>query len=488
MKNMILRMSAAILLIMLGTVAFAQVKASKTAPNGITNPPQFIIVGSDDNTNAQAINWMADVLSNSSNAEGYKGYGSFYINTQGWNQARQDAVKRAYGMDHSIGNHTASHIRCVGGTNWNDPITGNHPDNLSIRKSEQEIYNEILAAQNAMIGIGILKEHQYGFRTPFLTYSDSTYSAMYKIGFLYDCSINAALPVANANFPYTLDIMPGQPASTVRPVGNVPPDNQSSWWGTGYDGQYRPGNPIREHKGLWVIPASLIEIDPADRADVLAQGAASYIPGSGWTVAGLDYNLWNEAKANEQQSVRAYMNTVKKTLAGNRAPLHFGFHSQYYFVRGDPWDGAMYDLPIDARQRIFEEFVRQASELPDVFFVTGDMVIAWMQNPCSAADFKPEDYLRKAAIPTSVVTTESTPGVSFAGIQNGQITLQLVNAGNYTVELYNSTGRLVQKVDMKDAVSGINATGIKINGLSNGVFILNVKQNGVSVLNQKISI
>ena len=412
-KNMILKISAAILLIVLGATScssdkapvLAKVKASKTAPGGITNPPQFIVIGSDDNTNAEAIIWMADLVSNSRNVNGYGGYASFYINTEGWDQARQDAVKRAYDMGHSIGNHTASHIRCVGGTDWEAPVTGNHPENLSIRMGEQEIYDKILEAQNAMIGIGIPREHIYGFRTPFLTYSDSTYSAAYKIGFLYDCSINAAVPVGNANFPYTLDIMEGQPASTVVPVGNVPPDNQNNWWGTGYGGQLPAGNPIREHKGLWVIPASLIEMDPADHADLTTQGAATYIINSGWTVAGLDWNLWNQAKANEQQCVRAYINTIKKTLAGNRAPLHLGFHSQFYFERGEPWDGAMYDFPVEKRQFMFEEFIKQASQLPDVFFVTGDMVIAWMQNPCSAADFKPENYHRKAVISINGATT-----------------------------------------------------------------------------------
>jgi len=382
---------------MFSVAAFAQsaVRAAKTPPGGIVKPPQFIVVGSDDNTHAQAIEWMSDVLSNSQNTKGYKGYGSFYINTQGWDQARQDAVKRAYDMNHSIGNHTASHIRCVGGTDWGVPITGNHPENLSIRMGEEAIYNDILAAQNAMISIGIPKKHQYGFRTPFLTYSDSTYSAMCRIGFLYDCSMNAALPIGNANFPYTLDIMPGQEASTTEhPIGNLPPDNQYSWWASG-QGTFSAGNPIREHKGLWVIPASLLEIDPADRADLATKEVPSYVVSSGWTVAGLEWNLWNQAKADEQQCVRAYMNTLKKTLAGNRAPLHLGFHSQFYFERGIPEDGPMYDFPVDARKRMFEEFIRQASQLPDVFFVTGDMVIAWMQNPCSAADFNPENYLRK---------------------------------------------------------------------------------------------
>jgi hypothetical protein len=117
------------------------------------------------------------------------------------------------------------------------------------------------------------------------------------------------------------------------------------------------------------------------------------------------------------------------------------------------------------------------------------MVIAWMENPCTAANFRPENYLRKAVIPetTNVAATKAALAASFAGIQNGQINLQLANAGNYTVELYNSIGSLIQKVDM-NATSGINATGLKTNGLSKGIFILNVRQDGASVLSQKIFI
>jgi hypothetical protein len=340
-KNMILKMSAAIALIMLSTAAFAQTRASRTAPGGIPKGqvPQFIVIGCDDNTNANAINWIADVLSNGTNLDGSERYMSFYVYTRGWDQARKNAVKRAYDLGHSIGNHTASHIKCVDGNRH------------QTRMSEQAIYNNMLEATNAMIGIGIPKAHQFGFRTPFLQYSDSTYSAMHRIGFVYDCSINAIYGPAGqgANFPYTLDIMPGQQPNA---KGNVPIDN-TNWWGQG-SGVRPQGNPIREHKGLWVIPASAIEIDPADRPaiqDKLEGGASHYIPSGGWLVAGLDWNLWEEAKADSGQSVRALINTVKRTLAGNRAPLHLGFHSQYYF------EGSYNDLTLEQRRGLFEEFV-----------------------------------------------------------------------------------------------------------------------------------
>ena len=73
---------------------------------------------------------------------------------------------------------------------------------------------------------------------------------------------------------------------------------------------------------------------------------------------------------------------------------------------------------------------------------------------------------------------------AFAGISNGQINLQL-QAGVYTVELYNLQGRLVGRTDI-NAVSGVNATGLKTDNLSSGIFILNVKQAGNSVLRHRI--
>jgi len=74
--------------------------------------------------------------------------------------------------------------------------------------------------------------------------------------------------------------------------------------------------------------------------------------------------------------------------------------------------------------------------------------------------------------------------LAFTGIKNGQITLRL-NTGNYTAELYNLQGRLVARQSI-NAVNGVNATGLRTDNLSRGLFILNVKQSGVSVLQHKL--
>jgi hypothetical protein len=48
-------------------------------------------------------------------------------------------------------------------------------------------------------------------------------------------------------------------------------------------------------------------------------------------------------------------------------------------------------------------------------------------------------------------------------------------------------GRIISKVEI-NAINGINATGLRTDKLAKGMFILNVRQKGVSVLRHKISV
>ena len=83
-------------------------------------------------------------------------------------------------------------------------------------------------------------------------------------------------------------------------------------------------------------------------------------------------------------------------------------------------------------------------------------------------------------------TKKTAASIGFAGIKNGQINLNL-NAGTYTAQLYNLQGRLIKSVNI-NATNGINATNLRTDNLSKGIFILNVKQAGVSVLKRKIAV
>ena len=353
--------------------------ASKKSP--VDNPPMFIVVGSDDNTNPAAINWIRSVMENGRNFDGSRRFMSFYVNTGQtcalWsrNTTLVNAAYDAYKAGHEIANHTEDHLYCIA------------PNGK--REDVETIENAIRKTQQALITAGIPKEHHFGFRTPYLTYSDNTFIAMRKVmqdnreQLLYDCSINGMYDKGGPNWPYTLD----GPADE---NGNVAPDNDPkvNEWGT--------DNPVKKHERIWELPARKIAIDPKDCPYVEDILKKKYGKDFKWDkhIVGLDYNLWNEAELNSDQTTRAYMHTLKKLLKGNRAPFTMGVHSQFYF-EGRP---GLYPKIADPaeKRRSFAEFVEQASKIPNVFFVSGDMVIRWMLNPVSADKFNPENYCRYA--------------------------------------------------------------------------------------------
>ena len=360
--------------------------ASKVSP--VKNPPQFVIIMSDDNTFTEGVRWMPGVIAKYANADGSKMYMSFYTNTDQpgfeWekNNGLADAIYDAYKEGHEIGNHTSKHLFCVefGEIDANGVDTGK-------RAGQEEIYSQIKRVEELLLAKGIPKKHQLGFRTPYLRYSDLTFRAMTEIGFLYDCSISASNNNTAGDYfwPYTLDIIPGK--QELDENGNLPPDNNAKVnpWGK--------TSPVGEYKGLWELPAINYAIHPNDIdyvTGVLKKKYGENYKFNGY-IEGLDWNLWNIAELDFDQTVNSMMYTLEKSLAGNRAPFSAGVHSQFYF---EPKESDFPRISPQKRRDAFEEFVKQASRLKDVFFVSADMVIRWMQNPVSAAEFKAENYFR----------------------------------------------------------------------------------------------
>ena len=78
-----------------------------------------------------------------------------------------------------------------------------------------------------------------------------------------------------------------------------------------------------------------------------------------------------------------------------------------------------------------------------------------------------------------------TVRMTFAGIRNGQIALNL-SAGNYVAELYNVQGRLIGSANV-NALDGVNVTTLKTTNLGKGIMILNVKDaKGAAVIQHKL--
>lgn len=506
MKKRILFTSMTTLFLFTTTSFAYHSKVAASAESPIANPPQFIVIGSDDNTNAEAFRWMADVMSGErgletdrgTNFDGSKRYMSFYVNTNvGWTGAAavRSAAVHAYNLGHSIGNHTHAHSRFVGGTSWtvNDDILSNHPNNHTRRMALDLVYNAIDAARTRMIEAGIPQEHQFGFRTPFLAYSDTAFTAMRMAGILYDCSIEGVVGRPGSTlFPYTLDNIPGT-LNEADANGNVCPNNRAAWWGRlkpDAQGGLGASNFVREHPGLWVLPASLVAVHPDDLAAVEAK-RDSWMTGD--LITGFDYNLWNQAKMTEDETVNTLMHTLQLHLDGNRAPFAFGPHSQFFFDRSAAATREYPNITADERQSAFERFVAYASEIPEVFFVTGDMVIAWMLNPVPASEFNPADYHRSgprgavAPVPTSINPENRTTNRAAASnlrigaFRAGKLNLNVANAGEYTVSIHSIDGRVLAR-KQANLTAGANSLDFGEN-LARGIAIARV--SGINTTSQR---
>jgi len=123
-------------------------------------------------------------------------------------------------------------------------------------------------------------------------------------------------------------------------------------------------------------------------------------------------------------------------------------------------------------------------------FIGWDFENIWAIDPSTNNGFP---FLRSfsngsgTSISRNPTTSRKTANTArFAGIRNGQITLNL-NAGNYTVELFNLQGRLIGSANI-NAINGLNSVGIISDNLAKGVFILNVRQAQNSVLRQRVAV
>ncbi len=88
------------------------------------------------------------------------------------------------------------------------------------------------------------------------------------------------------------------------------------------------------------------------------------------------------------------------------------------------------------------------------------------------------------SIPTAATKANA---IAFKGFNpNGQIALSLP-AGTYTAELYNVSGRQIASTSVV-GTNGIVTTGLNTSNIGSGVFFLNVKSNGASVMQQKLMI
>jgi hypothetical protein len=316
----------------------------------------FVVLGWDDNAEAEAMDWSTQLASSHSNADGSPVLFTYY-NTTTYAGAAGQAWKSAYDLGHEMGNHTINHntSNATDAATWEGELQGCH---------------------DTQVGLGISGTDIYGFRTPFLSGNDDTITAVQDMGYWYDCILEEGYQYdqdgTNFLWPYTLD--EGSPGNDL-----VADEWQSPAKGT-----------VEPHPGLWEMPAyTFIVPDDAACAELgiepgLQQRVVENIMASeSWTweppkITGFDYNLWFSARMTQEEVTATLKHTLNLRLAGNRAPFLAGTHTSYYVPS---WDTNSPNANSDQRRAAIEDFVEYAVGLPDVRMTSAKKTLDWIRNP-----------------------------------------------------------------------------------------------------------
>ncbi|KAI7842215.1 hypothetical protein COHA_004128 [Chlorella ohadii] len=172
---------------------------------------------------------------------------------------------------------------------------------------------------------GIPESKIVGFRAPFLLHDEQGRNALADAGFLYDSSIPD-------NVPSKISPSLEQRSWPYRMDQGIPQDCDT--------GSCSPS----ERHNLWEVPLWSV-------ADENGQPIASMDPPG---------NAYDN-----------YKRELERRLAGNRAPLGLFFHA---------------GLQSEAsRVEELRKFIEYATSQPDVWFVTTQQLLAWMENPVPAS-------------------------------------------------------------------------------------------------------
>ena len=346
-----LRLLPLLLMSLLTPLAAADALAPSAQPPGgltVAQAPQFVLLGFDDNPQTGPMTWFVDYLKDRRNADGTPVRAIFFSNGRYWNDRTLISIHhRAHNEGHEIANHTQNH---------------DNGSDFTVAKWR----SEMAACEATFDETGIPAAGVVGFRTPFLAYNAATFEALVREGQVYDSSIEEGdqpgQDGTNFLWPYTLD--------------EGSPGNAHS---------FPEGSPKRvgRHPGLWEIPLHVFLI-PADedcerygarpglRARVGAALKVAYGGGSGEPadkISGLDWNVLEAAKCDGPEFLAILKHTLDLRLAGNRAPFMVGGHT------------ALYPVDKPDRRKAMEEFIAYALTKPEVRFVTGKQLIAWLRAP-----------------------------------------------------------------------------------------------------------
>ncbi|MFV8783764.1 hypothetical protein ACNKU7_15210 [Microbulbifer sp. SA54] len=295
-------------------------------------------------------NWCSYITSDKMNAS---------IVKQSWHSAML--------AGHEMANHTMGHLEESGELDtvgWTQQVEScsalmTNPFNPDEDTSEPEDQNGIGAASVV------------GFRAPYLRYNGNLFDVLLNSGFKYDASIAEGYQPehdgTNFYWPYTLDS--GSPGADLFAGWGIKPQ-------------------IGQYPGLWEVPTYAMIVPPDELLGEfgidysLRSKLAEIVPwfdvASG-KIESSDYNLFYQFGLNKAEVLAILKYTLDLRLSGNRAPLTFLAHSDYYADIFDGW--AATTTTASERRETIEAFLAYALAKPEVRLVSHAELVDWMAKP-----------------------------------------------------------------------------------------------------------
>ena len=352
---------------------------SASPPAGLdpSRVPQFVVLGFDDNGisglpgsgTTGGMRFSVELLEgrrnpagsgNAATFDGSPALASFYLTTRYIAGTFVDApehVKRSWraaaeaGHEIAIHTHDHDHGERFDRARWAEQIAA-CVDWLG------RPFDDARAGDPA-VGIGVDPRRIVGFRAPFLEYGPPLFPALRERGVAYDCSVEVGFEdgLDGTDYPWPFRVAPGYGGRGPRAAAElwelpvyaliVPPDEEAARYGV------EPGLRARLHQVHdW--------FDPADGK-----------------ITGFDWNVWVSFRMTAPEVLATLRYTLDRRLAGNRAPLTFGTHSDLYSEQYPE----QLATTAEERRRALEAFLDDALARPDVRVVSARQLLAWLRAP-----------------------------------------------------------------------------------------------------------
>jgi hypothetical protein len=149
---------------------------------------------------------------------------------------------------------------------------------------------------------------------------------------------------------------------------------------------YGGGGPAADAE-LWELPVYALVVPPDEECERygvrpglrarLGKMQSYFKPADG-KITGFDWNLWVAFGMSGPEVVATYKYSLDRRLAGNRAPLTFGTHTDIYSEQYTP---PITGSTAEERRRALAEILGWTLGHAEVRVVTARQLLDWLRNP-----------------------------------------------------------------------------------------------------------